>query len=381
MPRPFESAASELVDEALHPVEQLELLEEKVRDLEAVGDADAVIECRIKQLALQRLLVYLHDFPLVPLIRAEILLAEAYGAGKYLKQAQEHLGRAHEVTSTGIYDDAQCQRLQVDLLAAEGYVQLSGGQLGSAQNAFQEAARMCREVYGEHDKRGARISEMLGQLHMQRGHYQKATDLYSAAWEVYEYLEGQSSERTIRLSLRIAEVMHLEGKKDEAIAMQKDEVKRLQSLNFPALAVDAATRLARWQEAVGKDEEALAVLQSAEKIAAEKLGAEDAKSIEVKRDIALLHLKLGHHDVALQYLTDVHEFEKRMHGMQSVAVGRTLKALGTVHMVRQNYVDAEQCLVQALRIFEADMPHNSALVKDINSKLSRIAAAMRHMEQ
>jgi len=88
--KPFESCAAELVDESLHPLAQLEALEEKVKDLEALNDLDAVIECKIKALALHRLLVYLHDFPIHPLIRAEIALAEAYVAGGFFKQAQEH---------------------------------------------------------------------------------------------------------------------------------------------------------------------------------------------------------------------------------------------------------------------------------------------------
>ena len=123
--KPFESAAAELVDESLHPLEQLSILSEKAKQLTNEGDADAVIECRIKQLTLQRVLSHLHHFPLQPLIRAQAALAEAYGQGGYFLQAREHLSQAKEVCNGGIYDDRQHLRLQADLLVAEGSVQLT----------------------------------------------------------------------------------------------------------------------------------------------------------------------------------------------------------------------------------------------------------------
>lgn len=60
-----------------------------------------------------------------------------------------------------------------------------------------------------------------------------------------------------------------------------------------------------------------------------------------------------------------------MYGAQSVAVARTLKALGTVHMVRKNFADAEQCLVQALHIFEANQS-GVDIVRDIHTKLNHV---------
>jgi len=70
----------------------------------------------------------------------------------------------------------------------------------------------------------------------------------------------------------------------------------------------------------------------------------------------------------------VEYLERRLHGSQATNVARTLKALGTVHMVRHNVGEAEQCLLQALRIFEADYPPNNAIIKDIRTKLSSLAS-------
>lgn len=372
---PFQSAASSLVDEGAHPVLQLQVLDEKAADHEALGDTDAVIECRIKQLALQRLLCYLYDFPIQALVRAEITLAEAYATGMYLKQADEHLARAREVIGGGIYDDAQCQRMQVDVLIAEGTVQLAKDQADAAHRSLMEAARLTREAYGDMDIRSARIQNMLGLIAQQRGRYVDAIDHFSAAWEVREYVNGAQAEETVRLRLRIAEAQYLHGQAEEAISTQNQIIEKLQQTStFPALLVDASTQLARWYEAQNNDPDALKVLQAVEKTVCDNLGPENAKAVAIKSDIALLHLKLGDHNTALQYLNDVHYFERCLHGSQSINVARTLKALGTVHMVKRNVGDAEQCLYQALRIFEVDYPLNTAIIRDIHSKLASITS-------
>jgi tetratricopeptide (TPR) repeat protein len=297
---PFQSAASSLVDEGAHPVEQLEVLAEKVADHEALGDTDAVIECRIKQLALHRLLLCLYDFPLQGLLRAEIMLAEAYAAGGYLKQADEHLTQVREVGGGNLYDDVQCQRLQVDILIAEGVVllakakrhekeaSLSKEQHDVAHRTLTDAAGLARESYGDFDLRAARIQDMLGQIAQLRGQFADAFDHFSRAWEVQECVNGAFSEETLRLRLRMAEARYHDGKPDEAIDYQSSVVKELQQNSaFPSLLVDASARLARWYEAQSRDPEALVILQAAEKTVSENLGPENAKSVDIKSDIAL----------------------------------------------------------------------------------------------
>merc|ERR1712032_679390 len=104
----------------------------------------------------------------------------------------------------------------------------------------------------------------------------------------------------------------------------------------------------------------------------DQIGKEDVKVVDVKRDIALLHLRLDNHVAALEYLQHVEYLERRLHGSQSPNVARTLKALGTVHMVQYNMHKADQCLQQALRIFESDYPPNKEIIRDIRSKLHSI---------
>jgi tetratricopeptide (TPR) repeat protein len=374
---PFESAASELVCESAHPLEQLQLLDTNARDLEKLGDKDAVVECRIKQKALHQVLVYLYGFPLQPLVRAQAVLAEAYAAGGYFQQAHEHLAKAREVSSGGIYDDAQCQRLQIDLLIAEGAVRLAQDQYDAAQDTLEDSARLLREVLGELDVRAARIHVMLARIARHRQQYLQAIEYLSAAWEVRSHCDGADGEEAIRLHLQIAELEYLAGRVSDAVDRQAKVIENVRRLDDAELLVESTSVLARWLEALGKNREALQAWQVAEEAVATNFGDEDKKSIEVKRDVALLHLKLDDHETALRYLNDVHYFERRLHGSQSTSVARTLKALGTVHMVRRNLEEAERCLLQSLRIFEAEHPTHAAIVKDIHAKLASIAALGR----
>ncbi|CAE7153041.1 CBP3, partial [Symbiodinium pilosum] len=177
-----------------------------VKELTSQGDTDAVIECRIKQLSLQRVLANLHQFPLQPLIQAQAALAEAYGQGGYFAQARDHLAQARDVCHGGIYDDRQHQRLQADLLVAEGSVYLAQGQLEAAEKILLEAARLGRETRGELDQEAAHVHLLLGQVASQKGDYDKAIDHLSEAWrtrlgdmQVHDHIDGKTAEPTLRV--------------------------------------------------------------------------------------------------------------------------------------------------------------------------------------
>ncbi|CAJ1361115.1 unnamed protein product [Effrenium voratum] len=373
----FESAAAELVDESLHPLEQLDILARKVGELKSSGDTDAVIECRIKELSLQRVLCYLHQFPLQPLIQAQAALAEAYGNGGYYAQAKEHLAQAREVCSGGIYDEMQCQRLQADLMASEGAVCFAEGQLEAAERVLMDAARMGRETRGELDRFASHVHMLLGEVASKRCNVDRAIDHFSEAWQVHDYLDGASAEPTLRIRIRVAEAERSADRLEEAVKNIQAVVDCLKedfALN-PQLLLASASKLARWLEADSRDQEALEALQTAEAVAQQEQEAfceEDPHVVDVKRDMALLHIKLGHHDQALKYLNEVHYFERRLHGSQSAQVARTLKALGTVHVAHGNPAEAERCLLQALRIFETDSQLYAGSIRDIHAKLASI---------
>lgn len=376
---PFDSAASELVDERLHPVEQLRQLDEKAREREDLGDMDWVIECRIKQLSLHKVLVHLHGYPLPDLIRAQAMLAEAYARGGYHKQACDHLVRAREANIGGVLDDAQGQRLKVDILIAEGTVHLAEDSLEKAEAAFKKASSVGREVLGDMGTCGIRVHSCLGRIAMQRGQHAGAVEHFAKARDAQAKVEtGTESEEFFRLDLRVAEAQYACQECEKALDTQTrvvNNLRRLEQCPFPELLVEALAQQARWFEARGgvtDNQDALEALKKAEEMVEEET---DPRALNIKRDIALIHLKLGAHEEALKYLNEVHYLERCMHGSTSISVGRTLKALGTVHLVRQQWHEAHECLSQALHIFESDHPPNRAIIRDIHAKLNSITWA------
>jgi tetratricopeptide (TPR) repeat protein len=276
-----------------------------------------------------------------------------------------------------VYDDAQSQRLQVDLKISEGRVLLAEGQPARSRALLEEAARLTRDVYGEGDVREARIHTMLADLAQREESMEKAMDHLNKAIVVREALEGKDCEEAVRLQLRMADLERQGNKSEEALERQQRVVESLRQANaYPELLVESSLQLARWLEARGQDQyqAALETLQAAEATVAENLDPEGEKMAEVKRDVALMLLNIGQHDKALQYLNDVHYLERCLHGSQSINAAKTLKALGMVHLVGKRFDDADRCLRQALRIFEAEHPPNQAIIRDIHSMLGRLAS-------
>jgi len=377
----LESAAAELVDESLHPLEQLEVLATKVEELKAKGDTDAVIECRIKQLCLQKVLSHLHRFPLQPVIQAQATLAEAYGQGGYFAQAKQHIMQAREVCNGGISDKLQCQRLQADLLASEGSICFAEGQLEAAEKVLMDAARLGRETRGGLDRFTAQVHILLGQVATQRGNVDKAIDHFSDAWEAYEDVDGRTAEPTLRVRLQMAEAQR-NDMSQKAVETLQDVVKILVEIleekegvhQLSQLLVESSLRLALWLQADERDEEAFEALEIAESACKKNFSEEDLMAIDVKRHMASLHIKLGRKKEALKYLKEVEYFERRLHGSQSVQVARTLKALGTVYRADGNEAEAEQNFHQALKIFEMDRHQNAAFIRDIHAMLATMTA-------
>mmetsp|Transcript_6157 Transcript_6157/g.17581 ORF Transcript_6157/g.17581 Transcript_6157/m.17581 type:complete len:489 (-) Transcript_6157:104-1570(-) len=480
--QPFESAAAEIVSESEHPLEQLRQLEAKAWDLRQLGDADAVVECRIKQLSLQKVLVHLYGFPTTGLVEAQTALADAYAVGGYSEQAQEHLKLARVVCEGSVHDDEPSRRLEVGLALVQGVVSFelalrltSQGERARAEatataatRSLLEASRLAREAFGSKAAEYARASELLGRLASRAGRHYEAAGHFRDALRAQE-AEGSDTEdasprgdgddaapcnlsaraeAAVTARLRLAEALFECGAngKEEAIVEQRKAVDALRAPGAGgALLVGALAQLARWVEHKGRDhdKEALALFLEAEEVLNESLDATcgegrigaageavaatpmaagagrggapladmrerlreihmeklDAagdperlmrleieessskrlmeasraqvlKAVELKREIALIYLQLDRCDDSLQYLQHCEYLERWLHGSQSTNVGKILKALGTVHLTMQNVEQAEQCLRQALRIFEADHPPNTAVIRDIRAKLN-----------
>ena len=116
----------------------------------------------------------------------------------------------------------------------------------------------------------------------------------------------------------MAWVHHLAGEMEDAISLQQSVVEKLVKIGkYPSLAVEASLRLAKWLD---NESSSLEVLRNAEKVVMDQLGPQDTKTVEVKREIALLLIKRRDHEQALEYLSDVQYLEREIFGPQSRVV-------------------------------------------------------------
>lgn len=355
----------------LHPLEQVDVLESKIPELAALGDIDGVIEYRMKQLALHKVLHELHGHPVAQLAVAYTQLGEAYATGGYHEQALTQWQKAKAIAEMNVYDDGTAQRLEVPLLGLEGFIYLQSGDSAQARVKLAQALDMSERVFGDRDARRAVLNELLGKIAAEEGRYSVALDHYSKAFRQRE-AEDAAAEQTLRLGLKVAAVQLSSGEAKAALEMQGAICQKLEEMDqHPALYIDALQELAKWQEAEGLDNEALQTRGKAEKVVVDNCGMTDPKTVQIKRDTALLHLKRGENKQALAHLTVVESLERQLYGANSLAVARTLKAIGTVHLVLEAFADAEQCLAAAMTIFEANQSH-AHLVEDIRVKLQHI---------
>jgi tetratricopeptide (TPR) repeat protein len=313
----------------------------------------------------------LHGHPVAQLAVAYTQLGEAYATGQYHEQALTQWQKAKAIAEMNVYDDGTAQRLEVPLLGLEGFIYLQSGDIAQARVKLAQALDMSERVFGDQDARRAVLNELLGKIAADEGRYSVALDHYTRAYR-QRAAEEADSEQTLRLGLKVASVQFSNGETKEALEMQSAICERLSEMNLhPALYIDALQDLAKWQEAEGLENEALQTRGQAEKVSVENCGMTDPKTVQIKRDTALLHLKRGENKQALTHLIVVESLERQLYGSTSLAVARTLKAIGTVHLVLEAFSDAEQCLAAAMSIFEANQSH-AHLVEDIRVKLAHI---------
>merc|ERR1711971_1303528 len=163
-----------------------------------MGDVDAIIECRIKQVALHKVLTHLYEFPVKDVVLAQCTLAEAYAIGGYMKQAYGHLSAARETCTAGVHDDLQAQRLEGDLLIVEGIMLFEEGRFVEAERMLSQAGRAGRQIYGEYTTRVAKVHSLLGQIAQKCDRFSEAAEHFMAAWAVHESVSSPEGEETMR---------------------------------------------------------------------------------------------------------------------------------------------------------------------------------------
>lgn len=133
--------------------------------------------------------------------------------------------------------------------------------------------------------------------------------------------------------------------------------------------------LSEWLEKVDRVEEALEVLKQGEQIYEYTFSSVDKRTCKVKRNVALLYLKLNRYDEALDELKEVEELERTLYGEASIQLAKTYKVIGTLYIIASNPSDARDYLMRAHGIFEAK--GMLKLLKEVKSKLKMLNSSVK----
>merc|ERR1712218_310703 len=172
-------------------------------------------------------------------------------------------------------------------------------------------------VLGESNEQFARIHDLMGQVSQRQKDMSSAADCWMTVVATNARMGICDSEEILLLRLKTAHALYLACRNTNALDYIERLVTDLRGHHkFHSLLVDALLQSARYMEKEDRshDHTALERLSEAEKVAESYMGSEDVKVVEIKRDIAILHSKLGNHEIALEYLQHVEYFERRLHG-------------------------------------------------------------------
>uniref|UniRef100_A0A0G4HM34 MalT-like TPR region domain-containing protein n=1 Tax=Chromera velia CCMP2878 TaxID=1169474 RepID=A0A0G4HM34_9ALVE len=378
-----------------HPEDLLLTLEEEYKEAEANDLKEGAIECRIKQLAVVRILIDVHGYCLSALVQAHLKLSEAYAAAKFPDQANNHLSQAEFVLGEatfapsegdpqGMAGSVRKAKLTVAALTTSALLAIERKEPSEAEKCLYKAMSIRTPLQLPPDSTLARVHELMGRTAALEKKHMIAIENFRLSLEVFSAIFGPSSPEAVRLSLLLAKSLWSKG----GVQGQKAAIEGLQLLLERAASaakggctpssafIRMATTLAEWQEKKGLGAVALVTHEEAEKWAEARFGRVHSASIEVKRRLLLCRLRQGKTLAATEKLQEVHRLEAELFGAHSLQTAYTLKTLGSLLIALKRYWAALQHLKMALERFQI-APGQSAMTGEMHAKIKSLQTFIR----
>ena len=279
-------------------------LEDKVNSLnEYVNEVkgEQVIQVRVQQLALCKVLVNVHKKNIFILVKAYTSLGEAYLASKYYEQALDHLTTALKLNGSLFSQLDETKQYHAFILTLLGKCYMQAGSLADALGLLEKSLKMNKTVLGEEHFSNAGIYTTLSKVYLKKKDYDNAINYLSQVWELTEKSFGKDG-------LEIAQVYHdfavaYSKKKDfpEAVKYQQKALENYRANEFDLeKRAEACITCSEWLVKIPDFDQALTCLNEAEEIFEQTYGLVDKKTCKLKRDIALLLLKANRYNEALE---------------------------------------------------------------------------------
>lgn len=354
-------------------------LEDKVNQLnEYVNEVqgEQIIQVRVQQLALWKVLVNIHRKSLFILVKAYWSLGEAYLSQKYYEQALDHLTNALKLNGTLFSQLEDTKKFHAYILTLLGKWYMEAGSLSDALGLLEKSLKMNKTVLGEDDISNASIYSTISKVYLKKKEYDKALTQLSKVWELTESKFGKESLEIAQVYLDLAQVYYKKKELEDAINNQLSAIENFkQNEHDFETTANAMITISEWYSKLENNQDAIKWLRETEKVYEYIYGAVDKKTCKIKRDIALLLLKSNQYDEALNEVIQVEEQERSLYGETSLQLGRTYKLIGTLYILRRKQNEAKVYLQKAQTIFE--LKGASKLLKEVKNKLNMLRNSLK----
>jgi tetratricopeptide (TPR) repeat protein len=347
------------------------VLSEYVKDREEIGDKEGVIQVRIHQLALCKVLVNVHNRSPFILVQAHTNLGESYLSKEYYEQALDHLTSALKLNGNLFNSVQDAKPFHTHILTLLGKCYMEAGGVEDALGLLDKALKMNKSLLGDDNISHAPILSCLAKVYVKQKEYTKALDSMTSVWELYEAHFGMKHESMIEVYSEMADIYHQQNDINNSIDVLKRKMNLMMELDIQTDNVaETAEKLASWLQENTNYPEALDYLRNAEKIYEYNHGQINKKTAKVKRHICMLLLKAGEYEEALQECLELEEIDKSLHGKSTQQYAKNLKVIGTILMILNRYSQAYEYFNKAYEIY-AKLKNKKA-VKEIKEKLETI---------
>lgn len=348
------------------------VLSEYARDREESGDKEGVIQVRIHQLALCKVLVTVHNRNNFILVQAHTNLGECYLNYEYYEQALEHLTVALKLNGTLFSTFEETKQYHTHILTLLGRCYLEAGGIEDAIGLLEKAIKMNHAIVGEDHLSNCTIFQAMSKAYVKKKDYTKALDSLTSVWELQEQHFGMKHESIAEVYCEMANVYYKQKDLANAIDVQKRALNLYLELDQQTdIAADVALALSQWEQENNNYPDALDALRQAEHIYEFNNGQIDKKTAKVKRNVCMLLLKAGEYEDALEECKELEQVDKALYGDKSIQYAKNLKVIGTIFMILNKYHRAKESYERALAIFSR---HRNAAksIREIRQKLKSI---------
>lgn len=343
-----------------------------------MGDKEGVIQVRIHQLALCKVLVNVHNRHTFILVQAHANLGESYLNCSYYEQALEHLTTSLKLNGSLFSTFEETKQYHTHILTLLGRCYLEAGSVDDALGLLDKASKMNHALLGENHISNAPIFSALAKVYAKKKEYGKAIDNLTSVWELYESSFGMKHESISQVYCEMAQVYAKQKDMNNAIDLQKRALNLLSELDIHnETAAQAAMTLAKWLQNEEKYTEALEALRNAEHIYEDLNGQVDKKTAKVKRNICMILLKAGEYQEALDECLELEDLDRSLYGENSTQYAKNLKVIGTILMILNRYSQAYDYYSKALVLFRS-LKNSKQAIKEIKQKLATISTALKN---